>query len=81
MLRGPVYIENEYYNLGEDGVLSEGWITWNGNTYYNLSGGLVATGWQDIDGKQYYFDWEGIMLTDTEVDGITLGADGASVSE
>ncbi len=81
MLRGPIFINGELINLGENGYVTEGWISWSGNKYYNLKGGVSATGWQEIDGKQYYFDAYGVLLTDTVIDGITLGADGSAVTE
>ena len=35
----------------------------NNNTYYFNSSGIMATGWQKINGKWYYFDGGGVMQT------------------
>ena len=44
--------------------------------WYEQDGGGYATGWTWIDGKCYYFDSNGYMLANTEIDGYTLNADG-----
>lgn len=43
--------------------------------YYNLQGQML-TGWQNIDGKDYYFDSTGTMMHDTWVDERYLLSDG-----
>ena len=50
---------------------STGW--WFGDT----TGWYVTGAWQKIDGKWYYFNSSGYMLTNTYVDGYYVGADGA----
>lgn len=40
-------------------------------------GSSWATGWKLIDGKWYYFNSNGYMARDTEIDGCKLGSDGA----
>lgn len=44
--------------------------------WYEQDGGGYATGWQWIDGKCYYFDSNGYMAANTEIDGYTLNASG-----
>ena len=40
----------------------EGWVTEDGKTCYYVNGAKV-TGWQKIDGSEYYFNANGVMLT------------------
>ena len=48
--------------------------------YQNDDGSYAANGWQEISGKQYYFDANGYMLHDTTTpDGQQVGNDGALV--
>jgi|GEM_PF-5092390 len=53
---------------------STGWRHVNANGTYQNSGW-----WQDTNGKWYFFDDSGYMLTDTWADGYYLGSDGACV--
>ena len=39
--------------------------------------GVMQTGFQGINGKTYYFNASGEMLSNTKVEGRRLGADGA----
>ena len=48
---------------------SNGWWYTEGNSW--------ATGWRQIDGKQYYFDKKGYMFKDKIVDNLYLDSDGA----
>ncbi|WAJ24016.1 DUF5067 domain-containing protein [Lacrimispora xylanolytica] len=48
--------------------------------YQNQDGGYPVNSWQDIDGKQYYFNESGYILTNTTTpDGKQVGADGAMI--
>lgn len=48
--------------------------------YENEDGSYPANQWQEIGGKQYYFDGDGYMLANTRTpDGKQVGADGALV--
>ena len=59
-----------------------GWVLYeNGRWAYKFSDGSWAYGWQQIDGKWYYFDADGWMLADTYVDGYYLDASGAWVED
>lgn len=40
-------------------------------------GSSWATGWKNLNGKWYYFNSNGYMAHDTEIDGYKLGSDGA----
>ena len=57
------------------------WLIANGKTYYLApTTGARQTGWQTIDGKDYYFDADGIMAAGwTVISEKTyyLGTDGA----
>ena len=77
-LRGPVYIDDKYYNFGEDGYLKSGWVNWRGQKFYNNKNGTVVTGWKKIGGKRYYFNDYGMMLINTTVDGYNIDNDGVA---
>ena len=77
-LRGPVYIDDKYYNFGEDGYLKSGWVSWRGQKFYNNKNGTVVTGWKKIGGKRYYFNDYGMMLINTTVDGYNINNDGVA---
>lgn len=50
--------------------------------YSEDDGTYPVNQWQEIDGKQYYFNEKGYMLSDTTTpDGYKVGADGAWVQE
>lgn len=54
----------------------------NGWWYQNDDGGYPSATWQEINGKQYYFDANGYMLHDTTTpDGYKVGSDGAWIQE
>lgn len=54
----------------------------NGWWYENDDGSYPVNQWQEIDGKQYYFNDAGYMLTDTTTpDGYHVGGDGAWIPD
>lgn len=80
VIRGPFWVnedddetevetenEGEYYVIGNDGYVKEGWIIWNNRSYYTDSDGrpLVNTT-EEIDGIRYTFDKEGVMILQTQ---------------
>lgn len=57
------------YFFGNDGAMRSGWMHLDGNRYY-LDGGILCTGWVEIDGQKRYFDTDGILqLGFSTVDG------------
>ena len=55
-----------------------GWVS--GDEKYWLDGsGAAVTGWQEIDGKWYYFQEDNTMATDMTIDSYYVGKDGAWV--
>lgn len=51
-----------------------------GSWYQNDDGSCSKGKWQEIDGKQYYFDNDGYMLRDaTAPDGCSVGSDGVRI--
>lgn len=65
-----------YYS--EDGhlwVVSD-WKLINGMWYYFDSLGQAVTGWKQMEGKWYYFNSSCAMVSNTTIDGRTLGSDG-----
>lgn len=58
------YISNtKYYH---NGVLADGKITVNGQTY-NFAKGLFRSGYQKINGKRYYYNSKGVVVKNTIV--------------
>ncbi|MDD6328861.1 MAG: hypothetical protein Q4D54_07455 [Eubacteriales bacterium] len=74
------------YAFDGDGYMMTGWIhdvfaKGTDDWYYAYADGRLAGGWNEIDGKWYYFDKsKGEMYKDTIVDGYKVGADGAMIS-
>ncbi len=60
MHKGILYNSNAWYYLGDtDGIMKRGWYTSSdGATYYLDGVGVMKLGFQEIDGKQYYFSKE-----------------------
>ena len=92
MLTGWLFYNNAWYYFeekegSEQGKMSLGWKEIRGFWYYfseevGAENGKMRTGWQELKGKWYYLNQEvgaenGKMLSNTKVDGYTLGADGA----
>ena len=84
--RGPDYqlytgereIDGVSYHFLDDGSLEEGWLA-IGAARYHAAGGVLSMGWQTIDGNRYYFGSDGVLASNTTVDGVTLGEDGAAL--
>jgi len=76
---------NEWYNgywFNEDGSWNPKYkMTWKCNSkgwwIEDKTGWWPSNQWQKIDGKWYYFNASGYMVTNTRIDGYWLGADGA----
>ena len=59
-------------------VKKEGWV-FEGNIWRFYEANKAAINWKKINGKWYYFDKDGIMLSDTIYDGYILTSSGAMV--
>ncbi len=76
----------DWYFFDEDGWMIDGWLDWDGNTYYlhtvsDGTRGHMYTGWHEIDGVWYYFSEDnatlGALLKDTVTpDGYRVDAEG-----
>lgn len=78
MSTGWLYNDSKWYYLGTNGAKTTGWQRVGGTWYYLDSVGVMQTGWfRDKDGKFYYLNPSGAMLSNTTVQGYKLGADGA----
>ncbi|MDO5517200.1 MAG: hypothetical protein Q4F66_06560 [Clostridium sp.] len=73
---GWVSERNNWYYFNGDGAMEIGWNTIGGSWYYFNEKGEMASGWQNINSKWYYFDNSGKMLSNTVIDGCTLGPKG-----
>lgn len=73
-------INNAWYYFGEDGYMKTGWIYDLNDWYYIDSDGCMKIGWIEYDNKWYYLYSDGRMAKDINIDGYTLGSDGAWVS-
>jgi foldase protein PrsA len=69
MIIGSVFAINPIAANAEWKSDSTGW-------WYE-DGGSWVSGWKNLDGKWYYFNANGYMAHDTEIDGYKLGSDGA----
>ena len=58
MQTGTIETDGVRRVFGEDGAALEGWLD---KQYY--SGGVMASGWTEIDGDTYYFDENGVLCT------------------
>ncbi|ACD22260.1 N-acetylmuramoyl-L-alanine amidase family protein [Clostridium botulinum] len=77
MLTGWQYINGSWYFMEPSGAMKTGWINDRGTWYYLNSNGSMKTGWLNDNGTWYYLDGSGRMLSNTSVNGYTLGANGA----
>lgn len=62
-----------------DAKMQTGWKQDAGNWYFLKDNGYMATGWVQTGDKWYYLSSDGSMLSNTTVDGYSLGSDGALV--
>lgn len=67
---GFIHRNNFMVSYGEDGeiieyveIVGNQWIDFNGNRYYYDSNLNPYRGIKEIDGKKYYFTWEGCLYT------------------
>lgn len=74
------YEEGKTYYYDETGAMHMGWLTdppgSEGQTFYFSERGTMVTGWANIGDYWYYFHSDGVMATDTTMDGKHLGLDG-----
>lgn len=74
-------IHGEWYYFNSAGYMQTGWQQIDGSWYYLKADGSMATGWeQTTPGKWYYLGADGRMLSDVEIEGHKLNADGLMVS-
>lgn len=50
------------YLFGEDGQMRTGWVSFEGNLYYQDCNRGILTGEQSIDGEEYYFETDGRLV-------------------
>jgi len=74
---GWKYDNSHWYLLDQTGVMQTGWQYTNGAWYYFDGNGAMRTGWLIDGGKYYYFNSNGSMAYNTNINGYTLGSDGA----
>lgn len=80
---GLITLDSGTYCLAGDGSLRTGWYTdeVGGRYYFSTASGSgharALTGWQHLDGSDYYFDEDGLMVVDDVTpDGRYVGSDG-----
>ncbi|OOM10486.1 GH25 family lysozyme [Clostridium saccharobutylicum] len=82
MVTGWVKDNNKSYYVNDSGAMTIGWIKVDGSWYDFKDDGSMATGWVTYNGESYYLDTAtGKMLTNTTIDGYTLGDDGKSTKK
>ena len=70
-------LNGKWYYMNQDGQMHTGWLELDGETYYMDSTGAMAAGWYQMSPSVwYYFEKDGRMVKDAEVDGYRLGFDG-----
>ena len=53
----------------------------DGKWYFAKKGGYIAaSSWVDIGGKAYYFDKDGSLLVNTQIEGHNVDSDGARIN-
>ncbi|MFT4107064.1 MAG: hypothetical protein QM657_15015 [Lacrimispora sp.] len=58
------YVKNNWYRMGGDGYMLQGWNTIDGKTYYlNPVSGEMKTGWLFDNNNWYYLEQSGAMNT------------------
>jgi glucan-binding repeat-containing protein len=79
---GKTQINGLWYYFDANGVNKTGWIEDNGVRYCaDLTDRHLLTGWQKLDGFNYYFNEDGSMAVSTIVEGKTVQADGKVMSD
>ncbi|MGG1677840.1 hypothetical protein ACIFOT_19050 [Neobacillus sp. NRS-1170] len=80
MKTGWVKSGSDWYYMNANGAMKTGWLQSGGKWYYlNPTSGKMALGWNNINGKTYFFYNTGIMAANTTIEGKQIGADGAVV--
>lgn len=66
-----------WYYLNSSGTMETGWLKDGGNWYYlDKSGVMQSNKWIQVSGKWYFVDPSGKLLTNTNVDGYYVNANG-----
>lgn len=77
MVTGWLELNGRWYYMAQDGSMQTGWLKLDGKNYYLDSTGAMAVGWYQMSPSVwYYFNGDGSMVSDAEIDGYELGADG-----
>lgn len=65
-----------------EGTITAGWITENNQRKYRKSdGSFIVSSWMSLDSESYYFDENGVLLTDAITpDGVYVNSDGEKTS-
>ncbi len=64
LLTGPQIIDKQHYHFLDDGAMHTGWLDEDDTRSYFRSDGTQVFGWETIDGKQWFFDEQGILCLD-----------------
>ncbi len=81
MAKGWANDSGTWYYLNQNGTMATGWVQDGTKWYYLLNNGNMAKGWINHVGKWYYLGADGIMFTNTTVNGYQLGDDGAWIRD
>lgn len=71
-----VKVDGQWYYVGEWGNMHTGWVKVGGLWYYLNENGVMQRGWVLSHNSWYYLNEYGAMVTNTVIDGYTIGSDG-----
>ncbi|WP_342433464.1 immunoglobulin-like domain-containing protein [Neobacillus sp. FSL H8-0543] len=82
MLENEWVLSNgKWYYMNGNGTMKTGWLVLGDNWYFLDTSGSMVSGWKQINQKDYYFYYSGIMAANTMVEGYKLGSDGARITD
>lgn len=77
MTTGWMELSGKWYYMSQNGQMQTGWMELDGKKYYLDSTGAMTVGWYQMSPSVwYYFEKDGSLVVNQDIDGYHLGADG-----